>query len=897
MLRTRTIARTSTFALVLAAGLSGCSNDSDKNANIDDDGLSDLGVAASDLGVAVASCSTAASSGFNATGQVLTLTLAAASANTIILNATSAGKIAVNGFLCVNSAGKYLTTTGTSTATAVKKIVVTGGSAADKVILDMLPGTFGSTILSGAAGTGIAVDLAAGSSDSFMIRGAATADKIFMGKSSAGDVYVDLNGDGKADVKVQNGEIFSVTLGAGDDIFSAAGVTSTGGAITAAGLTSTVTSLVAMTADVTIYGGDGNDTLQGGDGNDTLYGGAGNDTFKTAATKDGNDTYYGGPGTDTIDYSARTADLTVTLGTGVVTGTGDLTVGATITALDTKTFTFKVEGVPVPVTFAAPANAAAVVTQVNTAAAAVLGGTPVIAKLTTLKYLTLDGLGSALQVSAGGNALGGLGLTATAANDGQSTETDDVTYSVENIIGGAGNDTLTGSDLANVITGGAGNDTIDGVANAACPVSPATGDVLNGGAGNDRFVMGSVPNCGVAVNGGSNAASAPNPDVDTVDFSSRSAALTITLDGTANDGEAAAFTGAGEKANIAADVEIVIGGSGNDTITAGSLPVELQGGPGNDVLTGGAGADVLVGGLGNDTLNGGAGDDLIIESPVFFPPSATLAGTSTITYSIAGTPTGYGNVYVLFTKGGATGGTAIDYKVSLDGGATFAAPVTADAATSIDPGSGVLLTIASGKVITAGDIIQWEQFAPDSGYGNDIINGGAGFDKVDYSGRTNAIQVSLCLDAALTGASTATAAECTDSDGEKSGASCLVNADCTSGTCTGGTSCTAEADKTINIEWLVGGAGADTLSCAVTVPTNLVGDCTVEGGAGNDTITGSPGNDTLYGDAGNDTISGGGGDDYLEGGAGDDQLIGGAGVDICVSDAADVTAAPIACEL
>lgn len=897
MLRTRTIARTSTLALVLAAGISGCSNDSNKNTDIDDDGLSDLGVAASDLGVAVASCSTAASSGFG-TGQVLTLTLSAGSANTIILNATAAGKIAVNGFLCVNSAGKQLTTTGTATTSVVKKIVVTGGSAADKVILDMLPGSFGSTILSGAAGTGIAVDLAGNSGDSFMIRGAGTADKIYMGKSAAGDVYVDLNGDGKADVKVQNSEVFSVTLGGGDDIFSAAGVTSTGGAITAAGLTSTVTSLVTMSADVTIYGGDGNDTLQGGDGNDTLYGGAGNDTFKTAAAKDGNDTYYGGPGTDTMDYSARTADLTVSLGAGVITGTGDLTVGGTITALDTKTFTFKVEGVSVPVTFNAPANAAAVVTQVNSAAAAVLGGTPLVAKLTTLKYLTLDGLGSALEVVSGGNALGGLGLIATTANDGQSTESDNVTYSVENITGGAGNDTLTGSDVANVITGGAGNDTIDGVANAACPVLPATtGDVLSGGAGNDHFLMGAAPNCSVVVNGGSNLTTAPNPDIDTVDFSSRTAALTITLDGAANDGEAAAFTGAGEKANVAADVEIVIGGSGNDGISAGSLPVELQGGAGNDVLTGGAGADILVGGLGNDTINGGAGDDLIIESPIFFPPTATLAGTSTITYSTAGASLGYANVYILFTKGGATGGTAIDYKISLDGGATFATPVTSDAATSIDPGLGVVLTIATGKVITAGDVIQWEQFDVLSGFGNDIINGGAGFDKVDYSARANPLQVSLCLDAALTGAATSTAAECVDGDGEKSGASCLTGADCASGTCTGGTACTAEADKVVNVEWLTGGAAADTLSCAATVPTNLVGDCTVEGGASGDTIVGSPGSDTLYGDAGDDTISGGGGDDYLEGGAGDDQLIGGAGVDICMSDASDVTAAPIACEL
>ena len=52
-----------------------------------------------------------------------------------------------------------------------------------------------------------------------------------------------------------------------------------------------------------LLGGAGNDTLLGGDGNDTLDGGLGADLMK------------GGTGNDTADYSSRTANLTIGIGT------------------------------------------------------------------------------------------------------------------------------------------------------------------------------------------------------------------------------------------------------------------------------------------------------------------------------------------------------------------------------------------------------------------------------------------------------------------------------------------------------------------------------------------------------------------------------------------------------
>ncbi len=56
--------------------------------------------------------------------------------------------------------------------------------------------------------------------------------------------------------------------------------------------------------------------------------------------------------------------------------------------------------------------------------------------------------------------------------------------------------------------------------------------------------------------------------------------------------------------------DILLGGAGNDTITAGDGDDYVRGGAGNDVLDGGHGVDVLIGGSGDDRLEGGHGDDI-----------------------------------------------------------------------------------------------------------------------------------------------------------------------------------------------------------------------------------------------------------------------------------------------
>lgn len=746
MFRRRNRVGISSIALgLLVTGLGACGADQDRQAQ--KDGFEELGVTGDELGVANASCSTAGSTGFVAAGQVLTITMVAA---TPIILSAPAGVVTVNGFACVNAAGASLTTTGAS-AVAVKKIVINGTAGADKVIFDTLPGTFGAVLMAGTSGNGFVLDLAAGA-DTFSFRGTNAVDTIKMGSSPAGEAFLDLNNDAKADVGILNTETFNATLLAGNDVFTAAG-----GAITAASLAAGVTTLLPMSVPITVYGGDGNDALCGGAGNDFLYGGNGNDTFTTAvgATADGADTYIGGPGTDTMDYSGRTADLTVTIGVAgpSVTGNVDLSSAAVITALAGKTVIFKVDTIAYTATLSAPADAAAVVAQINTAA-----GSTVASVDPTTHFITMmspTGLSTSTFQLTGGTGLATLGLASGAviaavasANDGQTGENDDVGYTVENIIGGTGNDTLTGSDQVNVISGGAGNDVITGVSNATCPV--AGGDVLNGDAGNDTLAMGVAANCGVIVNGGAGT--------DIADFGVRTAALTITLDALANDGDAAAFSGAGEKAKVSStDIEIVLGGTGNDTITAGANDAQLHGGAGNDTLNGGVGNDTFVGGPGNDIMNGGAGNDIFLESGTdAYYVAATLAGTGNdlmnggagsdkVDYSaraaalvvtlcvdsaLTGAPVGTGPECTDHDGDGAL--TEIDNVVNVEwlvGGAAGNTITGSTADETIEGGAGVD-TIHGG----AGSDILYGAAGADALFGDagdDYLEGGAGVDTMD----------------------------------------------------------------------------------------------------------------------------------------------------------------------
>jgi len=168
-------------------------------------------------------------------------------------------------------------------------------------------------------------------------------------------------------------------------------------------------------------------------------------------------------------------------------------------------------------------------------------------------------------------------------------EADNVSHGVEVVIGSSFNDRIVGvtSPLAVVfpaeqLIGGPGDDQLIAGHSAAR-------SALLGGEGNDLLVGAHQPNDFVG-----------GPGFDTVDYSARTDNLHITLDNRPNDGGVFnSTTHPTEGDNVRADVERVIGGSGDDTIigpalfvtsltTADALhaaaPITFEGGAGNDTL-------------------------------------------------------------------------------------------------------------------------------------------------------------------------------------------------------------------------------------------------------------------------------------------------------------------------
>ncbi|MBI5104096.1 MAG: hypothetical protein HZB46_03760, partial [Solirubrobacterales bacterium] len=136
---------------------------------------------------------------------------------------------------------------------------------------------------------------------------------------------------------------------------------------------------------------------------------------------------------------------------------------------------------------------------------------------------------------------------------------------------GDGDDTLSAT-YASVplrIEDGAGDDVVTGGSRDDVLVDGEGDDRLSGGGGDDLVVAGPGAD---AVAGGGGA--------DTVDYTARTSAVVVSADGAAGDGTA------GEGDDVAADVEALLGGAGDDVLVAGGATRTLRGGPGADALTG-----------------------------------------------------------------------------------------------------------------------------------------------------------------------------------------------------------------------------------------------------------------------------------------------------------------------
>ncbi|MCE9573092.1 MAG: calcium-binding protein [Deltaproteobacteria bacterium] len=426
-----------------------------------------------------------------------------------------------------------------------------------------------------------------------------------------------------------------------------------------------------------------------------------------------------------------------------------------------------------------------------------------------------SGPGVTVDLGGGTDALKIIGATTadsyTIGASGFAINTDgfaDVTaIGVETFVinGGDGNDQLsgagnaaTGAAFAGVLTlyGGEGDDTLRGGAGA---------DIYYGGNGNDTFVGGPSADGGDVVSGGAG--------IDTMDYGARAAAVTVAIDGTANDGAA------GEDDDIGGDVEVVKGGLGDDSLTGSASA---------DTLSGGAGADTLVGGLGNDTLNGDAGDDTLDEGAATSGADVLSggAGTDTVTYA------GRAIAVAVTIDAIADDGQALEGdKVGLDvehviggsAGDTLTGGVGNDTLEG-GPGNDTISGGAGNDTIVGG--VGSDTLGGDAGddrfdegsaaSGADAIHGGAGIDRVDYGARTNDLVV------VMDGAS---------ASGEASEGDTIAT----------------------DVEELHGGDGDDAL-------TGNAGDNLLEGGVGADTLRGLGGDDVLDGGGGTDDLDCGTGD-------------------------------------
>jgi Ca2+-binding RTX toxin-like protein len=149
------------------------------------------------------------------------------------------------------------------------------------------------------------------------------------------------------------------------------------------------------------------------------------------------------------------------------------------------------------------------------------------------------------------------------------------------VFGLGGDDTLIVGGNVNkpaILDGGEGNDTINGGNENDTMIGGAGDDRLSGGGGDDTLIGG--PGNDV-MNGGAGT--------DTADYSAEKSAIVVNLQ--TNIGIA---TGASIGNDSLANIENVIGGSGNDTIVGSSGSNRIDGGGGADSLTGMRGDDVFI---------------------------------------------------------------------------------------------------------------------------------------------------------------------------------------------------------------------------------------------------------------------------------------------------------------
>jgi Ca2+-binding RTX toxin-like protein len=815
--------------------------------------------------------------------------------------------------------------------------VLTGGSGADQLFggagNDTLLGKGGDDLLFGGAGN----DVLTGGAGNDQVFGEAGNDRMIWNPGDGSDLFEGGDGNDTAEVNGGNGaEIFSVTANGSRvrfDRLSPApfsldiGTTENlvlhangGDDVITAG--NGLAGLINLTLDGgagndTITGGDGNDMLIGGDGDDVITGGRGSDTAQLGAGNDtfiwnpgdGSDVVDGQDGTDTLVFNGANVNeniqilanhgrVKLTRDVGNVTMdlnsieqielsarggadnivVGDLTgTGVTQVAIDLAGTPGSGvgDGQPDTVTVNGTSGSDRISLTNSDVARVFVNG--------LAEEVTIDGAEAANDTLVV-NGLGG--------NDTIEALLLNANWIKLTIDGGAGNDTIIGSQGADLLLGGDGNDTVTGgrgndVAllgngNDTFIWNPGDGsDTVEGQAGTDTLVFNGAnvnENIDISANGGrvtlardvGNVVMNLN-GVEHIQLNTLGGADTITvndLTGTdvtqvAIDLAAPAGSGQGDGA---ADNVIVNGTAGDDTVTVASsgAGVVVNGLAAKVTLVGTEGAldSLTVNGLGgndtinasalkagqiNLTINGGAGDDKIIGSQ---GDDLVIGGQGSDTALL-----GAGNDTFVWNPG--DGSDTVDGQAGSDTLLFNGANVNENIDISANGGHARLSRDVANITMDLDNVETVDVNA----------KGGADTITVNDLSKTDVNKVNIDLGGA-DGASDTVVINATNGDD-------VITVANNNGvvTVSGLHTEVTISDFEANDRIVIHGLGGDDVITASGLSGMLL---TADGGDGDDVLVGSRGNDILTGGAGDDVLIGGGGQDVLDGGPGNNIILPGA---------------------
>lgn len=435
-----------------------------------------------------------------------------------------------------------------------------------------------------------------------------------------------------------------------------------------------------------VYAGDGTDTVVGGAGGDQIWGEAGNDSLYGG---DGGDTLGGGTGADLLE-GQNDADQfyiqdgfgsdTIIGGEGVSVGTDHdelyflpLTTGITVTYSGTGFGTATASG--------------------NT-----LGFSQIEAVTGTSLNDSLDMQGDAL----------GVDVNAGAGNDTIRLGTGDDT-----LVAGDGADRIFGNDGDDLVDLGAGDDSIDYHWTATGPFGV---DTVLGGDGADTLDMealnyidfdigltGTITDAGFTFTNGVDVISGSGIEVfqltyggDTIDASATTTGINLsTRDGSYNG----------------INDDVIIGGSGNDTIYTADGHAVITGGAGNDYMSAINGDRVLVfeDGFGSDTVDISTGLDTFDFSGL-----STQSVSATMTGSAGVITSGGDSVSIVGTDWNAAEAFMLSSNAdSFDASGATLSVTGNQAGYSVDAGAGNDTLTGAGLSDTL-----------EGGAGDDLISGG-----------------------------------------------------------------------------------------------------------------------------------------------------------------------------